>query len=99
MLSVAVWVWVLLLTKPNKGNGVVILDWKLYDNAIQEITSDTSKFEKLKKDPSLTCEASQQCFLCKSKQKNFFNENEYDKLYPGSAPAHIYGTIYAQVFL
>ena len=27
------------------------------------------------------------------KQKNFFNENEYDKLYPsGSAPACIYGT-------
>ena len=27
------------------------------------------------------------------KQKNFFNENEYDKLYPsGSAPARIYGT-------
>ena len=98
MSSVAVWVWVLLLMKPNKGNGVVTLDWKLYDNAIQEITFDTSKFEKLKKDPSLTCEASLQCFLCKLKQ-NFFNENEYDKLYPGSAPARIYGTIYAQVFL
>ena len=27
------------------------------------------------------------------KQKNFFNEIEYDKLYPsGSAPARIYGT-------
>ena len=27
------------------------------------------------------------------KQKNLFNENEYDKLYPfGSAPTHIYGT-------
>ena len=27
------------------------------------------------------------------KQKNFFNNNEYDKLYPsGSAPARIYGT-------
>ena len=27
------------------------------------------------------------------KQKNFFNETEYDKLYPsGSAPARIYGT-------
>ena len=27
------------------------------------------------------------------KQKNFFNENEYDKLYPsGSAPARNYGT-------
>ena len=38
-------------------------------------------------------EASLQCFLRKLKQKNFFNENEYDKLYPsGSAPARIYGT-------
>ena len=38
-------------------------------------------------------EASLQCFLRKSKQKNFFNDNEYDKLYPsGSAPARIYGT-------
>ena len=32
-------------------------------------------------------------FLCKLKQKNFFNENVYDKLYPsGSAPGRIYGT-------
>ena len=38
-------------------------------------------------------EASLQCFLRKLKQKNFCNENEYDKLYPsGSAPARIYGT-------
>ena len=33
------------MTKPDKENGVVILDRKLYDNAIQEIISDTSKFE------------------------------------------------------
>ena len=32
-------------------------------------------------------------FLHKLKHKNFFNKNEYDKLYPsGSAPARIYGT-------
>ena len=32
-------------------------------------------------------------FLPKLKQKNFFNENQYNKLYPsGSAPARIYGT-------
>ena len=38
-------------------------------------------------------EVSIQHFLCKLKQKNFFNENEYDKFYPsGSAPARIYGT-------
>ena len=37
-------------------------------------------------------EDSLQRFLRKSKQKNVFNENEYDKLYPGFAPARIYGT-------
>ena len=82
----------ILTTKPDKGNGV-ILDRKLYNNAIEEIISDTSKFEKLNEDPTLKREASLQRFLRKLKQKNFFNEIEYDKLYPsGSAPARIYGT-------
>ena len=38
-------------------------------------------------------EVSLQRFLRKLEQKNFFNDNEYDKLCPsGSAPAGIYGT-------
>ena len=38
-------------------------------------------------------EASLQRFSGKLKQKNFFNEDEYDKLdFSGSAPARIYGT-------
>ena len=38
-------------------------------------------------------EASLQRFLRKLKEKNFFNENDYDKLHPsGSAPVRIYGT-------
>ena len=79
--------------KPDKGNGIVILDRRLYNNVIEEIYSDTSKFEKLNEDPTLKREASLQCFLHKLKQKNFFNEIEYDKLYPcGYAPARIYGT-------
>ena len=83
----------IVITKPDKGNGVVILDRKLYNNAIEEIISDSSKFEKLNEDPTLKREASLQRFLRKLKQKNFFNEIEYDKLYPsGSAPARIYGT-------
>ena len=83
----------IVITKPDKGNRVVILDRKLYNNAIEEIISDTSKFEKLNEDPTLKREASLQSFLCKLKQKNFFNEIEYDKLYPsGFAPARIYGT-------
>ena len=61
----------IIITKPGKGNGVVILDQKLYDNTIPEIISDTSKFEKLKEDPTLKCEASLQCSLRKLKQKLF----------------------------
>ena len=90
----------IVITKPDKGNGVVILDRKLYNNAIEEIISDTSKFEKLNEDPTLKREASLQRFLRKLKQKNFFNEIEYDKLYPsGSAPARIYGTPKMHKFL
>ena len=79
--------------KLDKGNGVVILDWKLYNNTIEEIISDTSKFEKLNEDPTLKRKVSLQHFLCKLKQKHFLNEIEYNKLYSsGSAPACIYGT-------
>ena len=67
---------------------------EFYNNAVKEIISDTSNFEKLNEDPTLKREASLQRFLCKFKQKNCFNEIEYDTLYPsGSAPARIYGTL------
>ena len=38
------------ITKPVKGNVVAILDRKLYNNGIDEINSDTYKFEKVSKD-------------------------------------------------
>ena len=83
----------IVITKPDKENGVVILDQKLYDNAIEEIISDTSKFEKLSENPTLKREDSPQRFLHKLKEKCFFNEIEYDKLYPSaSAPPSIFGT-------
>ena len=66
----------IIITKPDKGNGVAILDWKLYDKAIQEIIWNTWKHKNFSK-----------------WKHNFFNKNEYDRLYPsGSAPARIYGT-------
>ena len=76
----------IVVTKPDKGYGVVILDRKLYNNAMEEIISDSSKFKKLNEDPTLKREASLQRFLRKLKQKNFFNEIEYDKLYPSDSP-------------
>ena len=51
-----------VITKLDKGNGVVILDRKLYNNAIEEIISDSSKFAKLNEDPTLKSEVSLQFF-------------------------------------
>ena len=83
----------IIITKPNKGNGVVSLDQKLYYNSFQEISSDTSKFEKPNEGPTLKHESLVQRFLRKLKQKNIFNENEYNKLYSsGSDPTRIYGS-------
>ena len=83
----------IIITKPNKGNGVVILDQKLYYNSFQEIISDSSKFEKPNEGPTLKHESLVQRFLRKLKQKNIFNENEYNKLYSsGSDPTRIYGS-------
>ena len=53
------------LTKFDKGNRDVILDWKLYDKAIQRSISGTAKFEKLDEDPTLKLEALLQRFLRK----------------------------------
>ena len=44
--------------KTDKGNGVFILDRKLYNNVIEEIISGTSKFESLNDDPTLKRDAS-----------------------------------------
>ena len=64
----------IVITKHDKGNGVVILDRKLYNNVIEEIISDTSKFEKLNQSSTLKHKASLEYFLRKLKQKKFLTK-------------------------
>ena len=62
----------IVITKIDKRNGVLMLDRKLYNNAIEQIIiSETSKFEKLNEDPTLKREALQQHFLLNLKQNTF----------------------------
>ena len=61
-----------VITKPDKENGAAILDRKLCNNTIEEIISNTSKFEKFSEDPTLKRKASLQRFLRKLKQKKHF---------------------------
>ena len=65
----------IVITKPDNGNGVVMLDRKLYNKAIEEIISDTSKFENLNEDPTLKRKPSLQRFFQKLKKKFFMKLN------------------------
>ena len=62
----------IIITKSNKGSGVVIIDRKLFDKATQKIISDTSKFEELDEYPIVKLEGSIQRLLHKLKQKQLF---------------------------
>ena len=83
----------ILITRPDKGNGVVILDRQFYMSKIYDIVNDESKFLKLSSDPTLRRERKLQRFLRILKNKDFFTKEQYDNIYPcGSQPARIYST-------
>ena len=69
----------IVIVKPDKGTGVVILDRKDYSKMIMDILSDTSKFQKLNNDPTIKREGSLQRFLLKLKKKGQFSKEEYAK--------------------
>ena len=83
----------IIITHPDKGEGVVILNKIDYSKMIYDIISDNSKFKLLDGDPTINREKKLQRFLLSLKKKGMFNDEEYSKLYPtGSNIARIYGT-------
>ena len=82
----------IVITRPGKGSGVVILDKIFYEEKISKLISDVDKFNKLNEDPTLIREGQLQLFLRKIKDKRLFDNNTYKRIYPnGSKPATIYG--------
>ena len=70
----------IVIVRPDKGSGVVILDRDIYDQKVLEIINDMAEFKKLKDNPTLTREGRLQRFLRNIKAKNLFDENTYKKL-------------------
>ena len=71
--------------KPDKGNGVVILSKNDYNKKMDEILSDTSKFELLNDDTiklTLKRESQVKTLLRKLKADNCINERTHNDLYP-----------------
>ena len=82
----------IVITKPDKGNGIVILNRADYLRMMYDIVNDNSKFAKLDGDKTILREKQLQRFLLSLKKKGFFTETDYAKVYPvGSAVARIYG--------
>ena len=64
----------IVICKPDKGNGVVILDRHLYDKEIMKLVDDKTKFKKLDSDPTMKREGALQRFLRKLKKNGTLNE-------------------------
>lgn len=82
----------IVILKPDKGNGLVVMDRKAYEEGIFSIISDTSKFKVNDNDPTLQREGKLQRFLRALKNKGHLDKDTYERIYPtGSQPARFYG--------
>ena len=82
----------ILITKPDKGRGVVILDRNDYIQKLEQILSDNTKFKLLNKDPTGTRENSLTTLLRQMKNEEYLTQQEYRYIKPvGSIPARLYG--------
>ena len=81
-----------VILKPDKGNGIVILDRTAYDNGLLSIINDSSKFKPISKDPTLTREGRLERFLRDLRKQGKLENDLYDGIYPnGSQLARVYG--------
>ena len=83
----------IVILRPNKGNGVVIMDKITYNSKMYKLLNDESKFRQLTSDPTKQREGQLQRCLWRLNNKGYFDESVYDYIYPaGSLPPRLYGT-------
>ena len=69
------------ILKPDKGSGVVLINYTDYLTNMTSLFSDPSKFKKLDKDPSLTQLASPQNYLREIHKHNEIDDATYTYIY------------------
>ena len=82
----------IIITRPDKGRSVVIMDREDYVQKMNAILNDKSTFTLINHDPTLANENELTCFLLVLKNDGFISEQEHKLAsFNGSRPARIYG--------
>ncbi|CAF3906737.1 unnamed protein product [Rotaria sp. Silwood1] len=82
----------ILITKPDKDPGVVLLDRNDYIEKLENILSDNKKFKLLNEDPTISCENTLTNVLRQMKNEEYLTQQECKYIKPvGSVSARLYG--------
>ena len=82
----------IIITRPDKGNGVVIVSRLDYLNKMKKLISDGTKFKHLKQNPTKSREESLSAYLRKIKKDGIIDDVTFHKILPsGSSPGVLYG--------
>ena len=74
-----------VIPKPNKGNGIVLLNINDYRASAKHLLSDKSKFRIVKNDPTFARLDSLQQYLRKLKTRNETLHEVYKRIHPKNA--------------
>ena len=82
----------IIITKPDKGNGVVIVNKLDYLNKMKQLISDDSKFRQLQHNPTKSREDSLSTYLRKLRKDGVIDDTTFHRILPrGSSPGVLYG--------
>ena len=73
------------ILKPDKGNGIVILNRSDYTKSLRSIFDDKSKFSHLNEDPTNTRLNTLHNYLLTLRKRNELSESEYNIMRPKTA--------------
>ena len=80
------------ILKPDKGNGIVLLDVKDYSNSVEHLFKDPKKIQILDTDPTVTRLKSLQSYLRTLLKRNEITKAEFHMMRPKNAkPARAHG--------
>ena len=75
----------IVLLKPDKGNGVVVLNRSDYSKGILDIVSDSNKFKELNNDPTICREGKLQRVLRNLKKNGMIDNDICSQIYPSGS--------------